>query len=55
MLCYRDRCYCSRTDCKNESCFLRVTEEIVKAAERVCLPLDLADFNNGKCYTVEEK
>lgn len=50
MLCYKDKCFCSRFDCTNKGCTLRVTDEIWRAASRVGLPLDLADFNNGKCY-----
>ena len=50
MLCYRDRCYCSRRDCTNPGCFRRITEDVEKDAERVGLPIDTADFNNGKCY-----
>jgi hypothetical protein len=55
MLCYKDKCFCSRLDCTNKGCSLRVTDEIRRAASRVGLPLDLADFNNGKCYKLEEK
>lgn len=55
MLCYRDRCFCSRTDCENESCFLRVTDKIVEAAERIGLPIDMADFSKGlNCFKKNE-
>ena len=56
MLCYRDRCFCSRTDCENESCFLRVTDKIVEAAERIGLPIDMADFSKGlNCFKKNEE
>lgn len=51
MLCYRDRCYCSREDCVNKSCFRRITEDVIRGAERVGLPIDKADLCNGHCYT----
>ena len=51
MLCYRDKCFCSRLDCTNELCTRRITKEVIEGAIRVGLPIDRADFNNGKCYT----
>ena len=50
MLCYKDKCYCSRIDCTNNGCTLRITKDVEMAAERVGLPICMADFNNGKCY-----
>lgn len=55
MICYRDRCYCSREDCTNELCTCRLTEQVKQDAERVGLPIDVADLCNGYCYTNEEK
>lgn len=54
MLCYKDKCFCSRLDCTNKGCTLRITEEIEEAASRVGLPIDMADFNNGKCYNSDK-
>lgn len=55
MLCYRDRCYCCHTDCETELCFCRVTPKVKRGAQRVGLPLCLADLSNGKCYTNSNK
>lgn len=55
MLCYRDRCYCSRLDCTRNGCTRRVTEDVKHGAARTGLPIDMADFNNGKCYTNSNK
>lgn len=54
MLCYRDRTYCSREDCARELCFRRITEEVKREAERLGLPICVADLCNGSCYTNEK-
>lgn len=51
MICYRDRCYCARTDCSNTLCTSRLTEEAEKDAERKGLPIDMADLSETcPCY-----
>ena len=51
MICYRDRCYCSRKDCGNTLCTSRLTEEVERAAEKAELPIDMADLSkDGRCY-----
>jgi hypothetical protein len=51
MLCYRDRCYCSREDCTNKLCDRRITENVKRDAARVGLPIDVADLGDVACYT----
>ena len=56
MLCYRDRCYCDSDDCENYLCTSRITEEVIKGAERVGLPIDQANLSkNCPGYTCQAK
>lgn len=48
-ICYKDRSYCSRTDCQNQGCRERVTEELEAAAAVFGLPLCYMDFRRPDC------
>ena len=45
MLCYRDRTYCNCEDCANTKCWDRLTDDVVKAAEKWRLPVSVGDFS----------
>ena len=53
MLCYKDRSYCIRKECTNKLCTDRLTDEIIRAAERAGLPLSLIDLGDYPCYTCD--
>ena len=55
MLCYKDKTYCCHEDCTRKFCTDKITKEVREGAARTGLPLSVADFNNGKCYTTEEE
>ena len=56
MLVYKDRCFCDSDDCENYLCTSRLTEEIIRDAERVGLPIDRAKLSeNCPGYTCHAK
>jgi hypothetical protein len=54
MISYRDMTFCALSDsCKwAENCSRALTEEVIKHANEVGLPLSVASFG---CYTAKEK
>lgn len=58
MICYRDMCFCSSKTCLNKWCRRRITQEVEADAERLGLPIDVADIQESctyyECSEVEE-
>jgi hypothetical protein len=54
MMCYKDRTFCDREDCKKfNKCGSAATKAISDGAERAEMPLSLASFED--CFEGKEK
>lgn len=52
MICYKDMCFCSSKTCTNTWCRRRITPEVVADAERLGLPIDVADIQESCTHYV---
>ncbi len=49
MICYRDRTFCSRRECRNVRCDRNVTREVKTAAAAFGLGIAQADLKHDDC------
>ena len=52
MICYKDTTYCVSKDCVNKSCKIRMTDEIQNKANKLCIPVSVADETKTCSYYV---
>lgn len=55
MICYRDKTFC-RAKCVNNECVIKLTDEVRKQAQKIKLPICVADFSKTcEKYQLEVK
>ena len=52
MICYKDTTFCVSKDCVNQSCKIRMTDEIQEKASKLYIPVSVSDETKTCRYYV---